>query len=155
METRDTGVVLRTRPLTETSLVVHWLTEHSGRIATVAKGARRPKSLFRGKLDLCHIARITYRRSRRSDLHTLREVVLIESFPELRASIESLQTTASSARILERMLETETPVGRIYPLYLTHLKLVATHPENPLPLLWFEDIPNQADDGCVARPVRS
>ena len=36
-----TGLILRTRPLTETSLIVHWLTPDFGRIATVAKGARR------------------------------------------------------------------------------------------------------------------
>jgi recombinational DNA repair protein (RecF pathway) len=37
-----TGLVLRIRPLTETSLIVHWLTPDLGRLATVAKGARRP-----------------------------------------------------------------------------------------------------------------
>jgi hypothetical protein len=46
------GIILRTRPLTETSLIVHWLTPEFGRMATVAKGARRAKSPFRGKLDL-------------------------------------------------------------------------------------------------------
>ena len=38
---RTTGLVLRTRPLTETSLIVQWLTRDFGRVATVAKGARR------------------------------------------------------------------------------------------------------------------
>ena len=46
------GIILRTRPLTETSLIVHWLTADHGRLSTVAKGAKRPKSPFRGKLDL-------------------------------------------------------------------------------------------------------
>ncbi len=49
---RAHGLVLRTRPLTETSLIVNWLTLELGRVSTVAKGARRAKSLFRGKLDL-------------------------------------------------------------------------------------------------------
>ena len=47
-----TGLILRIRPLTETSLIVHWLTPEFGRVATVAKGARRPKSPFAGKLDI-------------------------------------------------------------------------------------------------------
>ena len=38
-----TGIILRTRPLTETSVIVNWLTPDCGRISTVAKGARRPK----------------------------------------------------------------------------------------------------------------
>ena len=51
-----TGWVLRKRLLTETSLIVHWLTAEQGRVATVAKGARRPKSPYRGKLDLFYLA---------------------------------------------------------------------------------------------------
>ena len=54
LETRAIGLILRTRRLTETSLIVHWLTAEEGRVATVAKGALRPKSPFRGKLDLCY-----------------------------------------------------------------------------------------------------
>ena len=34
-----TGIILRTRPFTETSLIVNWLTAEQGRISTVAKGA--------------------------------------------------------------------------------------------------------------------
>ena len=73
---RTTGLILRTRPLTETSLIVQWLTADFGRISTVAKGARRPNSPFRGKIDLYFSADLSFQRSRRSELHTLREVVL-------------------------------------------------------------------------------
>jgi recombinational DNA repair protein (RecF pathway) len=40
---RSEGIVLRLRPLGDTSLIVHWLTPEHGRLATVAKGARGPK----------------------------------------------------------------------------------------------------------------
>ena len=46
MYERTTGLILSLFPLTETSLVVHWLSPDMGRIGTVAKGARRPKSAF-------------------------------------------------------------------------------------------------------------
>ena len=68
-----TGLILRTRPLTETSLIVHWLTPDFGRMATAAKGAHRANSPFAGKLDLFYAADFSFSRSRRSDLHTLRE----------------------------------------------------------------------------------
>ena len=55
-EGRTIGLVLRTRPLTESSLIVSWLTEHFGRLSTLAKGARRAKSPFSGKLDLLYLA---------------------------------------------------------------------------------------------------
>ena len=79
-----TGLILRTRPLTETSLIVHWLTPDFGRIATVAKGARRAQSPFLGKLDIFYLADFSFNRSRRSDLHTLREVSLRETHGALR-----------------------------------------------------------------------
>src|SRR5258706_432091 len=52
MDERAQGIALRVYPLTETSLIIRWLTREIGRISTVAKGARRAKSPFRGKLDL-------------------------------------------------------------------------------------------------------
>ena len=81
MDERTIGLILRIRPLTETSLIVQWLTPDLGRVSTVAKGARRPKSPFRGKLDLFYAADFSFQRSRRSELHNLREVVLRRSSP--------------------------------------------------------------------------
>ncbi len=84
------GIILRVRPLTESSLIVCWLTAEHGRISTVAKGARRPKSPFRGKLDLFYAAVFTFRRSRRSELHYLAEVALQDTHPVLRRELGAL-----------------------------------------------------------------
>src|SRR4249920_2288852 len=86
-----TGIILRTRPLTETSLIVNWLTTEHGRISTVAKGARRPKSAFAGKLDLFYEAEFSYTRSKRSELHALREMSLKETHAPLRRELGWLQ----------------------------------------------------------------
>src|SRR5256885_16875286 len=96
------GVILRTRPLTETSLIVHWLTRDLGRIATVAKGARRPKSPFRGKLDLFYLADLSFSRSQRSELHNLREVVLRETHSILRQEFGHLQQASYGAALVEQ-----------------------------------------------------
>src|SRR5881227_3010626 len=93
------GVILRTRPLTETSLIVQWLTRDHGRLATVAKGARRAKSVFRGKLDLFYSADFSFSRSRRSELHTLREVELQGTHPELRQDLARLQQACYGANL--------------------------------------------------------
>ena len=110
------GLVLRTRPLTETSLIVHWLTADLGRVATVAKGARRPKSPFAGKLDLFYLADFSFMRSRRSDLHTLREVNLRETHGPLRGDVARLQHAAYVTACLELATEAETPLPEIYAL---------------------------------------
>jgi DNA repair protein RecO (recombination protein O) len=111
-----TGLILRTRPLTETSLIVHWLTPNFGRIATVAKGARRHKSLFLGKLDLFYLADFSFSRSRRSDLHGLREVNLRETHSPIRENILSLQQAAYATAFVEQATETETPLPAVYEL---------------------------------------
>jgi DNA repair protein RecO (recombination protein O) len=110
------GIILRTRPLTETSLIVHWLTPDFGRIATVAKGARRPKSPFAGKLDLFYAADFSFRRSRRSDLHQLWEVSLRETHGAIRQDILKLQQAAYAAAFIELATETESPLPEIYEL---------------------------------------
>jgi len=127
-----TGLILRTRPLTETSLIADWLTPHFGRIATAAKGARRPKSPFLGQLDLFYEAEFTFSRSRRSDLHTLREVSLRETQPALRRDIRYLQQAAYCARLIEQATETETPLPAVYELMrglLGHLPKQCPQPQ--------------------------
>ena len=125
------GIILRTRPLTETSLIVHWLTPELGRIATVAKGARRPKSPFAGKLDLFYAADFSFSRSRSSDLHNLREVKLHETHGAIREDILKLQQAGYVAAFIEQATETETPLPEIYELVRGFLKLLCG--QAPLP----------------------
>jgi DNA repair protein RecO (recombination protein O) len=108
------GIILRTRPLTETSLIIHWLTPDSGRIATVAKGARRQKSPFAGKLDLFYLADFSFSRSRSSDLHHLREASLRATHGAIREDILKLQQAAYAANFIVQATETETPLPAVY-----------------------------------------
>jgi DNA repair protein RecO (recombination protein O) len=131
------GIILRTRPLTETSLIVHWLTPEFGRLATVAKGARRPKSSFAGKLDLFYAADFSFSRSRHSDLHTLREVQLRETHAALRDDITKLQQAAYAANLIVQATETETPLSEIYELldgFLATLCNCKPQPQNIIAL---------------------
>src|SRR5712672_1023916 len=111
-----TGLVVRTRLLTETSLIVHWLTPELGRLATVAKGARRPKSPFHGKLDLFYLADFSFNRSRRSELHLLREVSLRETHSALRQDMGHLRQASYCAALVEQTTETETPLPAVFAL---------------------------------------
>ena len=132
------GLILRTRPLTETSLIVHWLTPNFGRIATAAKGARRPKSPFLGKLDLFYEADFTFSRSRSSDLHTLREIRLDETHPALRREIRYLQQAAYCARLIEQATETETPLPAAHALMRGLLNHLPNQPPQPQTIFAFE-----------------
>ena len=133
-----TGLILRTRPLTETSLFVNWLAPAFGRISTVAKGARRPKSPFLGKLDLFYEADFSFTRSRRSDLHTLREVSLRDMHPALRQDLGYLQQACYCARLIEQVTEADTPLPAIYELLRAFLTALPQRPPQPRNVYAFE-----------------
>lgn len=135
---RATGIILRTRWLTETSLIVHWLTAEFGRLATVAKGARRLKSPFRGKLDLFYEAEFSFARSRRSDLHLVTEVVLRDTHDAVRRDLARLRQVAHAAALIEQVTETETPLLNEFRLLSDFVRRVATTGLDPVNVLAFE-----------------
>jgi DNA repair protein RecO (recombination protein O) len=138
MDERTSGLILRTRPLTETSLIVHWLTRDFGRLSTVAKGALRPKSPFRGKLDLFYVADLSFLPSKRSELHTLKEVYVREFHTPLRRQIGYLQQAAYFAQLLERTTEINTPLPGLLSFFLEALGILSVAPPQPLTILAFE-----------------
>jgi DNA repair protein RecO (recombination protein O) len=66
---QEAGYVLHTYPYKETSLIVEALTRRFGRVALLARGARRPRSAMRGVLLSFHPLRLTWSLS--SELGTL------------------------------------------------------------------------------------
>jgi DNA repair protein RecO (recombination protein O) len=133
-----TGFVLRTRPLTESSLIVHWLTAELGRFATVAKGARRPKSPFRGKLDLFYEAQFSFQRSLRSDLHALREVALLGVPQAPRRDLGCLTQASYAARLVERSTEPEAPLPEVHDLFRGFLQCLEAGGASAAGMLAFE-----------------
>jgi len=135
---KTTGVILRRRPLTETSLILEWLTPDLGRLSTVAKGALRPKSPFSGKLDLFFLAEFSFLRSRRSELHALREASLRETHRPLRQNLGYLRQASHCAALIERATETETPLPGIFDLMIGLLQTLPQSPPRPEPMFAFE-----------------
>ena len=82
---RDTGVVLRTYKLGEADRIVVLLTAEHGKVRAVAKGVRKTKSRFGGRLEpLSHVALLLYE-GRELDI-----VTQAESIDHLRAIREDL-----------------------------------------------------------------
>lgn len=132
------GIVVRTRPLTDTSLIVHWLTLSAGRIATVAKGARRSQSPFAGKLDLFYEADFSFSRSRRTDLHTVREVQLHETRAAIRGDLLRLSRAAYACAFIEQVTEVETPLPGVYHLLRAFLDTLCRRESSAQAVLAFE-----------------
>jgi len=136
--TSTPAILLRRIRLSDTSWIVSWLTQSHGRLKTAAKGARRPRSPFAGKLDLFFLDDISYSLSRRSDLHVLREVVLIQPFEGLRADYVRTEMAAYFVELIELVTEPEHPVPELFDLLLRALGYLDASPPNLRALLHFE-----------------
>jgi DNA repair protein RecO (recombination protein O) len=101
VNTTTRGILLRQRQLSDTSLIVSWCTESLGCVQTVAKGARRAKTPFAGKLDLFFETEISIVPSRKSTLHTLAEVVLKNPFAGIRTNYLRTQAAAYFVELIE------------------------------------------------------
>lgn len=83
---------------------------------TVAKGALRPKSPFRGKLDLFYEAEIAYTPGRSSDLHTLRETETLQVREGIQKHYPRFLAATYFVKLLELTAERETPVPELHEL---------------------------------------
>jgi DNA repair protein RecO (recombination protein O) len=134
---RAEGIVLRTQPVTETSLLVTWFTREFGKLKTLAKGARRPKSPLRGQLDLFFTDEIVFFRSRRTDLHLLNEAYLEHSRRGIRQSVEQVAAAAVACEIVESLMAEEDPHPIVYGILGEILDEMAQR-VNWAMLIWFE-----------------
>jgi DNA repair protein RecO (recombination protein O) len=110
------AILLRKTKLTETSWIVTWFTEAHGRIKTVAKGARQPKSRFAGLLDLFFDCEIQFVRSRKSELHILREVVLRNPHENVRLDYTRVALAAYFVELIELVTEPDHPSPELHDL---------------------------------------
>ena len=110
------GILLRKRKLSDTSLIVSWCTDTLGIIQPVARGARRPKSPFRGLLDLFFEAELSIAKSRKSNLHTLREIVVLNTFAGIRTDHRRTQAASYFVELIEVCTEIEHHEPEIFHL---------------------------------------
>ena len=137
MET-SSAILMRKIKFSETTLIVEWLTKDHGKLKTMAKGARRPKSPFAGKLDLFFEAEIQFLKSRAGDLHTLREVVLQETHEGLRLNYQRVQLASYFVELLEMTTEPEHPAPELFDLMQRALNHLQSNPPSKRILLHFE-----------------
>jgi DNA repair protein RecO (recombination protein O) len=132
------AILLRRTKLSETSFIITWLTQDHGLIKTVAKGARRPKSPFAGRLDLFFEADIQFVRSRRSELHTLGELLLHSTHDALRQSYLRLELAAHFVELIELTSVADHPIPEIFDLLRRALGFLDAQEPTRRALLHFE-----------------
>jgi DNA repair protein RecO (recombination protein O) len=128
------GFVLHTYPFRETSLIVEAFTAQHGRVAWVARGARRAGSALRGVL--LPFQPMTAGWGGRGELRTLHKVEWLGGLAPLRGT--PLVCGLYLNELLLRLLRREDPHERLFDMYRQSLADLAGAASVPLTLRRFE-----------------
>lgn len=113
--------VLHTYPFRETSLVVETYTRSAGRVAVVARGARRPKSALRGVLLAFQPLLLSW--AGRSELHTLIRAEWQGGYRPLKG--RALMCGFYLNELLLKLLARHDPHEALYDAYAATLQALA------------------------------
>jgi DNA repair protein RecO (recombination protein O) len=109
----EPGYVLHTYPYKETSLIVEAFTRRFGRVALLARGARRPRSAMRGVLLSFHPLRLSWSGS--ADLANLRDAEWAGGIPRLGG--RGLMCGFYVNELLLRLLPRDDPHESLFDVY--------------------------------------
>lgn len=101
MQGTDKGIIIKNTPFSDTSLISMIYTEKNGLSSFLAKGGRRQKSQFRGKLESGFLVSFVYYRRHAAEMGVLKEVEPIETYPEIRENITLIDGMYSILWVLE------------------------------------------------------
>ena len=125
------AIVLRTIRYGEADRILHLYTREYGRLGAIAKGVRKPRSRFGGRLEPFFRLALVLHRSR-GDLHTVTSAETIDGYPDLRASGPGIAAAADACGGVLRLLDgVEEPNEPAYNLLCRYLDLVDAAPEGP------------------------
>src|SRR5262245_50129673 len=122
------AVVLRSIRYGEADRVVHLYSATRGRIGGIAKGSRRPKSRFGGRLEpFFRLNLVLY--EGRSDLFTVTGASTVEGHGALRSSGAALGAAGRACDAVLRLLGDGEPNQPAYNLLCNYLGLLDADPE--------------------------
>lgn len=110
----DEAVCIRHWDYSETSQTVGLYSRGAGLMRAIAKGARRPRGAFGGGIDLMTRGEFGAIAASGSELSSLVEWTLIETFPHLRLSIGANRIAYYAADMIGRMSVMHDPHPELY-----------------------------------------
>ena len=117
------AVVLRTIRFGEADRVLHLYSPTEGRVGAIAKGVRRPRSRFGGRLEPFFRLDLVLHRGR-GDLATVTAAETREGYPLLRSTGDALSAAARACDAVLRLLDSTEPNPPAYNLLCRYLALL-------------------------------
>lgn len=124
------AVVLRTIRFGEADRILHLYSREHGRIGAIAKGVRKPRSRFGGRLEPFFRLKLVLHRSR-GDLHTVTAAETIEAYPALRSSGSGIAAAGEACGAVLKLLDGAEPNQPAYNLLCRYLDLIDGDPAGP------------------------
>jgi DNA repair protein RecO (recombination protein O) len=122
------GVVLRSLRYGEADRILHLYTPQRGKVGAIAKGVRRARSRFGGRLEPFFRLNLVLHEGR-SDLLTVTAAETVEGHPRLREDATALDTAARVCDAVGRLFETSEPHPEVYNLLCNELALLDAEPQ--------------------------
>jgi DNA repair protein RecO (recombination protein O) len=117
------AVVLRSIRYGEADRILHLYSTARGRVNAIAKGARRPKSRFGGRLEPFFRLDLILHEGR-SELLTVTNVATVDGYPRLRSSGPALGAGARACDAVLRLLDSAEPNPPAYNLLCRYLAIL-------------------------------
>jgi DNA repair protein RecO (recombination protein O) len=121
------AVVLRSMRYGEADRILHLYTPDRGRVSAIAKGVRRAKSRFGGRLEPYFRLRLVLYQGR-SDLLTVTSAETLHGHPRLREHAAALDGAARACDAVGRLFDDGDPHRGVYNLLANQLALLDADP---------------------------
>jgi DNA repair protein RecO (recombination protein O) len=121
------GVVVRSLRYGEADRILHLYTPHRGKIGAIAKGVRRARSRFGGRLEPFFRLDLVLHEGR-GELLTVTSAQTIAGYPRLRDDGAALDTAARACDAVGRLFDTTEPHPNVYNLLCNELALLDADP---------------------------
>ena len=122
MLTKDTAICIRAVDYSETSQVVTFFTRATGKIAAIAKGAKRPQSAFDGQIDAFSYGNIVFSQPTTDKLATLPEFEQQPRFTHLSSSLFAFNCASFAAELINRLTNEYDPHPHLFDDFLEFLQ---------------------------------
>ncbi len=128
------AIVIRRSNLGEADRLITLFARDQGKLAAVAKGARKPKSRFVGRLELFTHLRLLLAVGRTLDV--VSQVEVIDAFAPLRRDLTRLGYASLVAEIVDRSTAEREPAPGLFRLVRKTLELIRDQ-DAEVAALWF------------------
>jgi len=122
--------VLRSMRYGEADRILHVYTPHRGRVSAIAKGVRRTRSRFGGRLEPFFRLRMDLHEGR-GELLTVTGAQTVDAYPRLRGDARALDGAARACDAVGRLFETSEPHPGVFNLLCRHLALLDEQAAGP------------------------